>query len=240
MDDIMAALARPGRDPREDLPAPVFKKGILKLEDLQPGMELKGTVLNVVDFGAFVDIGLKDSGLVHISHMANRFIKNPYDIVSVGDVVAIWVLSVDQDRRRVSLTMIRPGTERRHERKPPAPVDAAAAAAVAKPAPRREDRPPGRPQQRAIPGRGQRRPAGAARPAAESPKPAPPPPRKPARARPSPKLTQAALEGAAPLRTFSELMAFYQAKHDEPPAATPPAEPASPPAAEPPPNMPAS
>ena len=81
--DILDALSRPGRDPREDLPPPVFKKGILKLEDLQPGMELKGTVLNVVDFGAFVDIGLKDSGLVHISQMANRYIKSPYDVVAV-------------------------------------------------------------------------------------------------------------------------------------------------------------
>ena len=82
-------------------------------------MELKGTVLNVVDFGAFVDIGLKDSGLVHISQMANRFIKNPYDIAAVGDVVTVWVLSVDQQRRRVSLTMIKPGSApRAPERKP--------------------------------------------------------------------------------------------------------------------------
>jgi uncharacterized protein len=116
--DILDALARPGRDPREDLPPPIFKKGILKLEDLQAGMELKGTVLNVVDFGAFVDIGLKDSGLVHISQMANRYIKSPYDVVAVGDVVTVWVLGVDPDRRRVSLTMIPPGTERRPERRP--------------------------------------------------------------------------------------------------------------------------
>jgi uncharacterized protein len=88
--DILEALARPGRDPREDLPPPVFKKGILRIEDLQSGMELKGTVLNVVDFGAFVDIGLKDSGLVHISQMANRYIKSPYDVVAVSDVVVVW------------------------------------------------------------------------------------------------------------------------------------------------------
>src|SRR4029077_1004009 len=104
-----------GRDPREDLPPPIFKKGILKLEDLQPGMELKGTVLNVVDFGAFVDIGLKDSGLVHISQMANRYIKSPYDVVAVSDVVKVWVLTVDKERHRVSLTMIQPGTERKPE-----------------------------------------------------------------------------------------------------------------------------
>ena len=117
--DIFEALARPGRDPREDLPPPIFKKGILKLEDLKPGMELKGTVLNVVDFGAFVDVGLKDSGLVHISQMANRYIKSPYDVIAVGDVVNVWVISVDPDRRRVSLSMIPPGSERRPpERRP--------------------------------------------------------------------------------------------------------------------------
>src|SRR5262249_52452442 len=106
-------LARPGRDPREDLPPPIFKKGVLKLEHLTPGMELKGTVLNVVPFGAFVDIGLKESGLVHISQMANRYVKSPEDVVAVNDVVTVWVLKVDQDQRHVSLTMIKPGTERR-------------------------------------------------------------------------------------------------------------------------------
>ena len=119
LDDICAALARPGRDPREDLPKPIFKRGILKLEDLQAGMELKGTVLNVVDFGAFVDIGLKDSGLVHISQLANRYIKSPHDVVSVGDVVTVWVLGVDNDRKRVSLTMVAPGTEREQPQRPP-------------------------------------------------------------------------------------------------------------------------
>lgn len=117
--ELMDALVRLGRDPREDLPRPIFKRGVLKLEDLTAGQELKGTVLNVVDFGAFVDIGLKDSGLVHISQLANRYIKSPHDVVSVGDVVNIWVLSVDQDRKRVSLTMVQPGTERpRAERGP--------------------------------------------------------------------------------------------------------------------------
>ncbi|HEV3166376.1 MAG TPA: helix-hairpin-helix domain-containing protein, partial [Isosphaeraceae bacterium] len=110
--DLFEALARPGHDPREDMPKPIFKRGVLKLEDLSAGMELKGTVLNVVDFGAFVDIGLKDSGLVHISQLANRYIKSPHDTVSVGDVVTVWVMSVDQERKRVSLTMVQPGTER--------------------------------------------------------------------------------------------------------------------------------
>jgi uncharacterized protein len=105
--DILDALARPGRDPRSELPQAVFKKGVLRLEDLAEGMELKGTVLNVVDFGAFVDIGLKDSGLVHISKLANRFVRNPHEIVSVGDVVTVWVLGIDHQRRRVSLSMVR-------------------------------------------------------------------------------------------------------------------------------------
>jgi len=140
--DIFEALARPGRDPREDLPAPIFKKGVLKLEDLQAGMELKGSVLNVVDFGAFVDIGLKDSGLVHISQMANRYVKSPYDVVAVGDVVTVWVLSVDRDRRRVSLTMIQPGTERKPpERRPQGP-------------PRREGAPQGQRREAAPVGQG--------------------------------------------------------------------------------------
>src|SRR5262249_526398 len=110
--DIADALARPDRDPREDLPKPIFKKGVLKLEDLSAGMELKGTVLNVVDFGAFVDIGLKDSGLVHISQLANRYIKSPHDLVTVADLVTVWVVGGDQERKRVSLTMVKPGTER--------------------------------------------------------------------------------------------------------------------------------
>ncbi len=110
--DILAQLTRPGRDPREDLPPPIFKNGILKLDDLAPGMELSGTVLNVVDFGAFVDIGLHDSGLVHISQLANKFVRDPHEVVSVGDIVKVWVHEIDKTRRRVSLTMIAPGTRR--------------------------------------------------------------------------------------------------------------------------------
>ncbi|MCI0700562.1 MAG: helix-hairpin-helix domain-containing protein, partial [Planctomycetia bacterium] len=111
--DIYDAVARPGRDPREDLPPPIFKTGVLKIEDISPGMELKGTVLNVVPFGAFVDIGLKESGLVHISQMANRYIKSPYDVVSVGDVITVWVMEVKAGEKKISLSMIPPGQERR-------------------------------------------------------------------------------------------------------------------------------
>ena len=106
--DILDALQRPGRDPRVDLPGPIFRSGVLKLDDLSAGMELTGTVLNVVDFGAFVDIGLKDTGLVHISQMADRFISSPHEVVAVGDIVTVWVQSVDLERRRVSLTMKNP------------------------------------------------------------------------------------------------------------------------------------
>ena len=114
LEDILSALSRPGRDPRDDLPPPVFRRGMLKLEDLEPGMELSGTVVNVVDFGAFVDIGLNDTGLVHISRLADRFVRDPHEVVGVGDVLSLWVVSVDKARRRVSLTAIRPGTERTH------------------------------------------------------------------------------------------------------------------------------
>ncbi|MDD4334557.1 MAG: Tex family protein [Desulfotomaculaceae bacterium] len=103
--DIADCLARPGRDPREDLPLPVFRTDILSLADLQPGMELTGTVRNVVDFGAFVDIGIKNDGLVHISELSNTRVRHPLNMVSVGDVVKVWVLAVDLERGRVSLSM---------------------------------------------------------------------------------------------------------------------------------------
>lgn len=126
LNDIVEALSRPGRDPRTDLPGPVFKRGILKLDDLHEGMELTGTVLNVVDFGAFVDIGLKDSGLVHVSRMSDRFVRSPHEVVSVGDVVTVWVLGVDHERRRVSLTMVDPAAPPRPETAKPVGKPAAA------------------------------------------------------------------------------------------------------------------
>lgn len=106
--DIVDALVRPERDPRDELPRPLLKKDILKLEDLKAGMELQGTVRNVVDFGAFVDIGVKQDGLVHISKLSKRFVKHPLDVVSVGDVVTVWVDSVDLKKGRVALTMLPP------------------------------------------------------------------------------------------------------------------------------------
>jgi uncharacterized protein len=252
--DILDSLSRPGRDPREDLPPPVFKKGILKIEDLQPGMELKGTVLNVVDFGAFIDIGLKDSGLVHISQMANRYVKSTYDVVAVGDVVHVWVLSVDKERHRVSLTMIAPGTERKPPEKKPESRERRGergeqgGRGERRDRDRREGAPAGgRPPQqqqrgrRPLPPRGGGRggPAPGSAPAGQAPastraaagstaapaqRPAQPP-RKPRRQPPKPNLSREALAGATPLGTFAELAAFWEAKSKEEPQPVPPTPP---------------
>ncbi len=245
--DIVAQLTRPGRDPREDLPAPIFKRGILKLEDLAPGMELYGAVLNVVDFGAFVDIGLHDSGLVHVSQIANHFVRDPHEVVAVGDIVKVWVLEIDKSRRRVSLTMIAPGTRRgegaggRHSAKHGQPAEGAGEGR-----PRRPRRPP-RPAAASTPdaatvaaGEGAPTPAlDAGSPSVAAPQQRPPQrrpfqrpggPRKPHGApqtrpqyQPKPKplvpLTDAMKKGKEPLRTFGDLKQFFEIKpqDDEPP-----------------------
>jgi len=212
--DLLAALVRPGRDPREDLPPPVFRRGIMKLEDLKPGMEMSGTVLNVVDFGAFVDIGLTESGLVHISRLADRYIRDPHEVVGVGDTLHVWVLEVDKERRRVSLTAVPPGTERRK----PEPRQ--------KPAARSPARPPAPPK----PQTAAKTPA--ARPSVAAPAGRAPPPRQPRRDRggkrpprgakprtwtatsslPAKPLTKDMEEGKEPLRSFADLLQFYEKK----------------------------
>lgn len=106
--DIIDALIRPTRDPRDDVPKPILRSDVLKMEDLKKGMKLEGTIRNVVDFGAFVDIGVEEDGLVHISKLANRFVKHPLDVVKIGDVVTVWVEDVDVERGRISLSMIEP------------------------------------------------------------------------------------------------------------------------------------
>lgn len=106
--DIIESLQRPGRDPRDEMPAPIFHTDILKIEHLKPGMELQGTVRNVIDFGAFVDIGIENDGLVHISELSDRYVKHPLDVVAVGDIVTVWIKSVDEKRGRISLTMRKP------------------------------------------------------------------------------------------------------------------------------------
>jgi uncharacterized protein len=209
--DIVDNLSRPGRDPREELPLPIFRKGILKIEDLTEGMELRGTVLNVVDFGAFIDIGLKGSGLVHISEMADHFIRSPHELLAVGDTVTVWVLKVDRERRRVSLTMIRPGQPRafgrRPHRRPVAPTEPAGVAAPAAPpateigdasstsAPAKAERPAQDNRQRRTERPRRKRPA-----------------RRPPRPQPKVQLTAEALQGKAALRTFGELKALFEAR----------------------------
>ena len=103
--DIIEELSKPGRDPREDMPKPILRQDVLKFEDLKEGMILTGTVRNVIDFGAFVDIGVKHDGLVHISELSEKFVKNPSDIVAVGDIVKVKVIGIDSERQKVQLSM---------------------------------------------------------------------------------------------------------------------------------------
>ena len=103
--DIVKELTKPGRDPREEMPKPVLRTDVLDLKDLKEGMILKGTVRNVIDFGAFVDIGVHQDGLVHISEISEKYIKHPLEAVSVGDVVDVRVLGVDMKKKRISLSM---------------------------------------------------------------------------------------------------------------------------------------
>ncbi|OTO53127.1 Tex family protein [Enterococcus faecium] len=109
--DILAGLTQPGRDMRDEMPAPLLRTDVLSMEDLKPGMELTGTVRNVIDFGAFVDIGVKQDGLVHISKLSKKFVKHPTDVVSVGDIVTVWIEQVDTKKGRISLTMLSPYEE---------------------------------------------------------------------------------------------------------------------------------
>jgi len=229
LEDMIEALCRPGRDPREDLPPPIFRKDVVKFEDLQAGMELRGTVLNVVDFGAFVDVGLSDSGLIHISQLSAGYVRDPHDVVAVGDQVRAWVTSIDKERRRVALTMIEPGTERprppKQSRKrgrrrdgPHAPAQAPAAttppqdgashpAAKRTAAGRRRDKPrrDGRgPQRQPRRGAYEKRAAKTLVP-----------------------ITQAMEEGKEYMRSFGDLLQYHQKKKEEPPKAQ---EQSSPPA----------
>ncbi|MDY0276969.1 MAG: S1 RNA-binding domain-containing protein [Acholeplasma sp.] len=107
LDDILDAFVAPMRDPRDEFSQPILKSDVLSIDDLHEGMELEGTVRNVVDFGAFVDIGLKEDGLVHISKISKSFVKHPSDVLNVGDIVKVYVLNIDKDRGKVGLTMIK-------------------------------------------------------------------------------------------------------------------------------------
>ena len=105
LEDIIKELSKPGRDPREDMPKPILRNDVLKFEDLQEEMVLTGTVRNITDFGAFVDIGVKHDGLVHISELSDKFVKKPSDIVSIGDIVKVRVIGIDKERQKVKLSM---------------------------------------------------------------------------------------------------------------------------------------
>ena len=105
LSDIVSELEKPGRDPRDEMPKPILRTDVLDMKDLKEGMILKGTVRNVIDFGAFVDIGVHQDGLVHVSEMSNKFIRHPLEAVSVGDVVEVRVLGVDLKKKRISLSM---------------------------------------------------------------------------------------------------------------------------------------
>jgi len=105
LEDIVKELEKPARDPRDEMPKPILRQDVLKFEDLKEGMILPGTVRNVIDFGAFVDIGVKYDGLVHISEMSDKYIKNPSELVSVGDIVKVKVIKIDMERHKVGLSM---------------------------------------------------------------------------------------------------------------------------------------
>ncbi|MEG2080674.1 MAG: helix-hairpin-helix domain-containing protein, partial [Oscillospiraceae bacterium] len=106
--DIIKEIIKPGRDPRDELPSPMLRSDVLDMKDIKAGMELMGTVRNVIDFGAFIDIGVHQDGLVHISQITNKFIKHPSEVLKVGDIVKTWVISVDEKKGRISLTMREP------------------------------------------------------------------------------------------------------------------------------------
>jgi uncharacterized protein len=250
--DIVEQLARPGRDPREDLPKPFFKKGVLKLEDLQPGMELLGSVLNVVDFGAFVDIGLHDSGLVHVSQLSSQFVRDPHEVVSVGQIVRVWVLEIDKTRRRVALTMIdpaqprqqgRPGAGRRQQqgeaggqrddrdqqgrsrggRRRPLPTGQSQAQSQPQPHSRSQSQSQEASSRRPPPAGGRR---GRGRPQRQEPGPRVYTTKTDKTVKP---LTQEMREGRAPLRTFGDLKQFFASREEQEPQAAdaPPPPPAA-------------
>jgi uncharacterized protein len=124
LEDIIAALEKPDRDPRDEMPKPIFRQDVLKMEDLQEGMILKGTVRNVVDFGAFVDIGVKQDGLVHLSQMSYKYVKSPLEVVAVGDIIDVRILKVDVEKGRIGLSMLLEGEKQKpapRPEKPPKP-----------------------------------------------------------------------------------------------------------------------
>jgi len=197
--DITGALSRPGRDPRADFPPPLFRRGVLKLEDLEPGMEMMGTVLNVVDFGAFVDIGLHDSGMVHISRLADRYVADPHEVVSVGDVIRVWVIEIDRERRRVSLTAIDPSIETEKKEKPQG----------------RPNRPPRSERPQRAKGRSGHKPQGGGGHGKGKQGGKPRHSERRAKPKPSKPISDAMKEGKEPLRSFGDLQQFFDMQKDD-------------------------
>ena len=111
LEDIIKELSKPGRDPREDMPKPILREDVLKFEDLKEEMILTGTVRNITDFGAFIDIGVKHDGLVHISELSDKFVKKPSDIVKIGDIIKVRVIGIDKEKQKVKLSMKNMKTE---------------------------------------------------------------------------------------------------------------------------------
>ncbi len=205
--DILRALRNPYFDPRENLPAPVFRTGVLKFEDLQPGMRLRGQIVNVVDFGVFINIGIGDSCLIHISRLSNRFIRDPHWHFAVADVLDVWVQEVDIAKKRVTLTAVqpesakkeRPRTRRGSGGKPkPELAAASSSSSSVRPASRSNDSGKGR--------------AGGNRSFQNSPRTAKTYEQKPHKPKPVTPISEEMVKGKKPMRSFSDLMQFHQKK----------------------------
>ncbi|MCS7304595.1 MAG: helix-hairpin-helix domain-containing protein [Thermoguttaceae bacterium] len=241
---VLGELRRAGRDPRDDSPALSFKRARLKPEELQPDMELTGTVVHITNFGAFVDIGAGENGLVHISQLAPRYVRDPREVVSVGDSVKVWVLQVDLERRRISLSMIPPDQRTQTAQAPrvgKAPREKPPSAAPEKRAPVPGEKTPSSAvgQPIAKPSLPQRAPAatGASQPASKPSarqfrSKAPPPP--------PPKLSEAVKQGKQPMRTFAELLQFFQLTRQQQQTPAPAPSPKGEPSPKQPPTAPAS
>ena len=193
--DILKAIIRPGRDPREDLPPPIFRTGILKFEDLRPEMQLKARVLNVVDFGVFVDIGVGESSMIHVSRLSSRYVNDPHQLFAVGDTLDVWVIDIDKDRRRVNLTAIRPGTQKpsyRPKRDQNLAEETTGAGEKKKGAkyPSRSKKP--------INKKGQGKPNSSRRNRTAKPK------------KPAKPITKEMIEGTEPMRTFGDLAQLFE------------------------------
>ena len=199
--DIMRAFRRPQWDPRDRSRKPVSRRGMLKANDLTPEMELDAQVINVVDFGAFVDIGLGESCLVHVSQLSHRYITDPHEILAVGDVLKVWVVSVDSQKRRVKLTAIKPGSKR-HYGKPAG----GAKGGRSQSGQRGEQKSAG--QGRGKPAHARSNRSGGGKPSGRAHTPYKPRPKAPPK--PVKPISEEMLAGDKPMQTFSDLLQFME------------------------------